>query len=172
MPNNQHVTFVEHLAALLAPQCNDVVLVVRNTAQAARYKHLGISIVTDDTPDIGPLMGLYTGLHTIRASHALVTAVDMPFVQPEMIKFLLSQPLDASLLVPMVNDIPQVLFAIYPRAVLPIIAERLQAGRRDPRSLLDVALVRFIDEAQLREIDPQLRSFINMNTLEDYNAFR
>ena len=170
LPDNANTTFVAHLATLLAAQCSEVVLVVRNSVQAVLYKHLGIAIITDETPDIGPLLGLYTGLHTIQASHGLVTAVDMPFVQPEMITFLLSQPLDDnSLLVPVVNGIPQVLFAVYPRAILPAIEERLQAGRRDPRSLLDVAPVRYIDEAQLRGIDSQLRSFVNVNTPEDYS---
>ncbi|GAC1431164.1 MAG: molybdenum cofactor guanylyltransferase [Ktedonobacteraceae bacterium] len=170
LPDNANTTFVEHLVTVLAAQCSEVVLVVRSQAQAVLYEHPGISIVTDDTPDVGPLMGLYTGLHTIHASHALVMAVDMPYVQPEMVAFLLSQPLDeTSLLMPVVNDIPQVLFAVYPRAILPIIEERLHAGRRDPRSLLDVVPVQYIGEAQLREIDPQLRSFVNMNTPEDYS---
>ena len=171
LPNQQDVTFVEHLAAVLTAQCSEVVLVVRNAEQARLYKHLTLSIVTDDTPDVGPLMGLYTGLHSIEASHALVTAVDMPFVQTDMVTFLLSQPLDESLLIPLVNDIPQVLFAVYPRTVLPRIEERLQAGRRDPRSLLDVASVRYIDEVQLREIDSQLRSFVGVNTPEEYEIF-
>jgi molybdopterin-guanine dinucleotide biosynthesis protein A len=59
---------------------------------------------------------------------------------------------------------PQVLLAVYPRAVLPSIEGRLREGRRDPRSLLEVAPVRYIDEAQLRQVDPELRSFINVNT--------
>ena len=173
LPGNAHTTFVEHLVTLLAAQCSEVVLVARNHEQATLYEHLGISIVTDETPDVGPLMGLYTGLQSVSTTHALVTAVDMPFVHPDMLTFLLSQPLDeTSLFVPIVNKIPQVLFAVYPRAILPIIKERLQAGRRDPRSLLDVAPVRYIDEAQLRAIDPQLRSFVNMNTLEDYGAIK
>ncbi len=171
LPDDANTTFVEHLATLIAVQCSEVVLVVRNQEQAAWYGHLGISIVTDEMPDVGPLMGLYTGLRTINASHALVTAVDMPFVRPEMITFLLSLPLDeTSVLVPVVNDIPQVLFAVYARAILPLIEERLRAGRRDPRSLLDVAPVRYIEEATLRTIDSKLRSFVNVNTLEDYQS--
>ncbi len=170
LPDDASTTFVEHLAALLAAQCSEVVLVVRNQEQATLYEHLGIPIVTDEMPDVGPLMGLYTGLRNISASHALVMAVDMPFVQPEMVTFLLSQPLaETLLLVPVVNDIPQVLCAVYSRVILPLIEERLRAGRRDPRSLLDVASVRYMDEAQLRGIDPQLRSFINVNTPRDYS---
>ena len=173
LPDDANTTFVQHLVTLLTVHCSEVVLVVRNDEQAALYKHLDIPVVTDETPDVGPLMGLYTGLHAIQASHALVTAVDMPFVQPEMVAFLLSHPLDdTSLLVPVVSNIPQVLFAVYPRAVLPLIEERLRAGRRDPRSLLGVAPVRYIDEATLRVIDPKLCSFVNVNTPKDFNAIR
>jgi molybdopterin-guanine dinucleotide biosynthesis protein A len=112
-------------------------------------------------------MGLYSGLQAITTSHALVIAVDMPFVQPAVVRLLLSQPLDDALLVPIVNGFHQVLLAVYPRSILPAVAERLRAGRRDPRSLLEVARVRSIDEAQLRAVDPQLRSFVNINTPEE-----
>src|SRR5207237_7538355 len=123
--------------------------------------------ITDKAPDNGPLMGLYSGLSAIHAQHALVIAVDMPFVQPALISFLLSQSLSDSLLVPLVNNIPQVLLAIYPRTILPLIETRLQQGRHDLRSLLEVAPVHYIEEAQLRKVDPQLRSFVNVNTREE-----
>ena len=115
-------------------------------------------------------MGLYSGLSKIHHAHALVTAVDMPLVQLELLMFLLSLTRDDDLLIPRVHDAPQVLLAVYPRTVLPFIEERLQAGRRDPRSLLDVVPVRYIEEVQLRTVDPQLRSFMNVNTLEEYQS--
>ncbi len=171
LPSNAAVTFVEHLATLLRKQCGEVLLVVQDTQQASLYKDTGLFIVMDETPNSGPLMGLYSGLRAIQATHALVVAVDMPFVLPEMIAFLLSQPLDERLLVPVVDNVPQVLCSIYPCSLLSLLEERLHAGRRDPRSLLEIAPVRFLDEAQLRTIDPQLRSFRNVNTLEDYKSF-
>jgi molybdopterin-guanine dinucleotide biosynthesis protein A len=172
LPGKERVTFVAYLASLLTSQCSEVLLVARDATQAADYALPHVHIVTDQVPDIGPLMGLYTGLSAMHASHALVTAVDMPFVQPAMVTFLLSQPLDNALLVPIVNDIPQVLLAVYPRAALPAIEERLQAGRRDPRSLLDVAKVRYIEEAQLRKVDAELRSFVNINTPEEWKQYQ
>ncbi len=171
LPDKPERTFVEQLAALLVAQCSEVVLVVRDEEQGAMYKDSGLSVLSDEIPNAGPLMGIYSGLRAIQSTHALVVAVDMPFVLPEMISFLLSQPLDEHLLVPIVDNVPQVLFAMYPCSLLPLIEERLHAGRRDPRSLLGVAPVRFIDEAQLRAIDSQLRSFTNVNTPEDYTSF-
>jgi molybdopterin-guanine dinucleotide biosynthesis protein A len=167
LPGPEHLTFVEHLSRMLATSCTEVVLVARDAEQAAEYAFAGIRTITDETPDVGPLMGLYSGLQAVTATHALVIAVDMPFVQPAVVRLLLSQPLDDALLVPVVNGFQQVLLAVYPRSILPVVAERLRAGRRDPRSLLEVARVRSIDEAQLRAVDPQLRSFMNINTPEE-----
>ena len=168
LPGNEHITFVEHLTSLLAIQCAEVILVVRDAVQAATYTLTNVHIVTDTIPNIGPLAGLYSGLSAMQSSHALVTAVDMPFVQPDMISFLLAQPLDDAVLVPVVNDVPQVLLAVYPRSLLPTIEERLRAGYRGPRFLLDVARVRYIEEADLRKVDPALRSFVNVNTPEEW----
>ncbi|GHO54199.1 putative molybdenum cofactor guanylyltransferase [Ktedonobacter robiniae] len=160
-------TFVAHLAALLRTRCSEVILVARDEEQGRRYALPGVRIVADVEADIGPLMGLYSGLQAIEATHALVAAVDMPFVQPAMLDYLLAQRLDEAIVVPRVEQIPQVLLAVYPRALLPLIEERLRAGRRDPRSLLEKARVHYLEEAQLRRVDPGLRSFVNVNTPEE-----
>ena len=172
LPDNEGVTFVEHLTAMLTTLCSEVLLVARDDLQGASYAHLkGVRILNDRVPGYGPLMGLCSGLSTMHNFHALVVAVDMPFVQPALISFLLDQPLTGSLLVPVVNNIPQVLLSVYPRAILPFIEGRLQEGRCDPRSLLEVAPVHYIDEAQLRQVDPELRSFINVNTPGELSVY-
>jgi len=169
LPGNRHITFVEHLTSTLTPLCTETILVVRDANDAANYSLAGVRVVTDNLPDYGPLMGIYTGLSAMQAPRALVVAVDMPFIQPALISFLLSQPLTNTLLVPIVNNVPQVLLAVYPRTILPLIDQRIQQGRRDPRSLLEVAAVQYIEEAQLRLVDAELRSFVNVNTPEELN---
>lgn len=167
-PGRARITFVEHLAALLLPRCDETLLVVRDETSAADYTSLhDVRIVTDAVPGIGPLMGLYSGLRAISICHALVLAVDMPFVQSAMLEYLLSLPRQEAIIVPVVNNVPQVLFAIYPRSILPVIEARLHEGRRDPRSLLDAAPVAYLDESLLRQIEPTLRSFIGVNTPEE-----
>jgi molybdopterin-guanine dinucleotide biosynthesis protein A len=59
------------------------------------------------------------------------------------------------------------MLAIYPRSILPVVKEQLLKGRRDLRCILKVAPVQFVEEAQLLLIDPQLRSFVNINTPEE-----
>ena len=172
LPGKQDHSFVEHLASLLALSCREVLLVVRDSAQALEYEaHVPgeVRILIDEIPGAGPLMGLYTGLKAMHpsSSHALVLAVDMPFVQPALISFLLSQPLTEALLIPRVEQKPQVLLAVYPRTALQSVEACLKEGRRDLRSLLKVCPVRYLEEAQLRAVDPQLRSFVNVNTPEE-----
>src|SRR5690349_1920203 len=117
LPGNSSLTFVEHLSSMLASFCPEVLVVARDAVNATNYALPGIRIITDNVPDCGPLMGLYSGLSAIGTRRALVVAVDMPFVQPALVSFLLSQPPVDSLLVPLVNDMPQVLLALYPRII-------------------------------------------------------
>ncbi len=177
----EQTSFAGQLITTLSPLCRETLLVVRDAPQAAEYaaivgrddRQQRVRLVMDNVPDIGPLMGLYSGLSAMQPTRALVVAIDMPYVQPALASFLLSQPANTvdctgeSLLVPVVDGTPQVLLAVYPRSILAIIEARLQEGRHDPRSLLSVAPVRYIEEAQLRQVDPDLRSFTNINTPAD-----
>jgi molybdenum cofactor guanylyltransferase len=166
-PGKQSITLVEHLAFILTTLCPEVLIVARNEAHTTGYTLPGVRVVFDQVPDHGPLMGLYSGLSAMTTQRALVVAVDMPFVQPALLSLLLSQPLTNTMLVPLVNDVPQVLLALYPRSIVPFIEARIGQGRRDPRSLLEIAPVQYIQEEQLRRVDPHLRSFINVNTPQE-----
>lgn len=169
LTNAPHSTFLAHLVATLSPLCDELLLVARDEEQAARYQETAsVRIITDKVPDYGPLMGISSGLNAIQAAKALIVAVDMPFVQSALVSLLLARASTDAITVPVVYDVPQVLFAVYPRSLLPQIETNIAQGRHDPRSLLTNTPVLYIDEAQLRAVDPQLRSFININTPEDW----
>lgn len=167
LPGQPSETFLSHLISTLAPLCAEVLVVARDSDQFAQASLPSAHMIFDEKPGGGPLMGLYSGLKAIQSPTALVIAVDMPFAQPALLAFLLSHYQENTLLVPVVAGIPQVLLALYPRSILPLIETLLQQGKRAPRSLLEVAPVRYIEEAQLREVDPQLRSFVGINTPEE-----
>ena len=167
LPGQPFETFLSRLASTLAPLCAEVLVVARDPAQFADAPLPDTRIVFDEKPGGGPLMGLYSGLKATQSSTALVVAVDMPFVQPALLTFLLAHYEENTLLVPVVEGVPQVLLAIYPRSILPLIEALLIEGKRAPRALLEVAPVRYIEESQLREVDQQLQSFVGINTPED-----
>jgi molybdopterin-guanine dinucleotide biosynthesis protein A len=47
----------------------------------------------------------------------------------------------------------------------------LESGQRSIKSLLDRSTVRYVASDELRAVDPQLRSFRNINTPADYEAW-
>src|SRR5437764_13687886 len=91
-PDNPRLTFVEYLVSTLTSFCAETILVARDAAGTTGYALPGVRIVTDKVPDQGPLMGIYSGLSAIHAQRALVVAVDMPFIRPSLVTFLLSHP--------------------------------------------------------------------------------
>lgn len=167
LPGQASETFLAHLVSTLAPLCAEVLIVARDQAQFAHVALPDTRLVFDEKPGGGPLMGLYSGLNAMQATTALVVAVDMPFVQSALPAFLLDCYKQDTLIVPVVAGIPQVLLALYPRSTLSAIETLLKQGKRAPRALLEVVPVQYIEEEQLRQIDPQLRSFVGINTPED-----
>lgn len=161
-------SFLEQLIHVLKRCCSEVIVVARDQEQASRYAHVGAQTVLDTLPGGGPLVGLASGLQAISTDSALLVAVDMPFVTPQLLAYMLLHYQEGVMLIPLVNGHPQVTLAIYPRSLLPIIEDRIGQGRRDLRSLLDVAPVSYIDGEELRVVDPQLQSFTRVNTPEEW----
>jgi molybdenum cofactor guanylyltransferase len=166
-PGDPPRTFLEQLIHVLGYCCCEVLIAARDQEQAARYAHADAHIVLDSIPGGGPLVGLASGLRASITPSAVLVAVDMPFVTPAMLAYMLLHYQEDTLLVPLVNGHPQVTLAIYPRSILPLVEERIGQGRRDLRSLLDVAPVQYIDGEKLRVVDPALRSFVGVNTQEE-----
>src|ERR1700730_17830657 len=139
LPGQSSETVLAHIISTLAPLCAEILIVARDQTQFAHVALPDTRLVFDEKPGGGPLMGLYSGLNAMQATTALVVAVDMPFVQPALLAFLLAHHQENTLLVPVVGGIPQVLLALYPRSILPQIEALLQQGKRAPRALLEVA---------------------------------
>ncbi len=168
LPGSKNVTFVEHLVTLLEECCCETIIVARDKVHAEEYVFPGVRVVVDEKPGIGPLMGLYSGLQEISTSRALVVAVDLPSIQPALLSYLVAHPWsDDTLLIPLVQNIPQVLLAIYPRSILSVVKEQLLHGRSDVRCLLELVPVEYVEETQLLQVDPALHSFTNVNTPQE-----
>ena len=78
---------------------------------------------------------------------------------------------DCEAVVPLPGDEPEGVCALYRRALAPRIEAMLNAGERSVRSLLARCTVRYLSAIELRAVDPGLRSFRNINTPADYEAW-
>jgi molybdopterin-guanine dinucleotide biosynthesis protein A len=73
--------------------------------------------------------------------------------------------------VPRIDSEPQGVCAVYDRALAPRIGRLLAAGERRVKMLLAASNVRYVTPEELRAVDPELRSFRNINTPADYRAW-
>lgn len=136
------------------------------------YRSLGVPIVPDRRAALGPIAGIATALEVARHDHCLVVACDLPFLDPALLSWMASLPRDYEALIPLAprgagTPLLQPLHAIYARAGLPTILARIALGDLRLTNLERHLRVRSIETDKLREIDPELRSFLNLNTPAD-----
>jgi molybdopterin-guanine dinucleotide biosynthesis protein A len=141
-------------------------LLVTNTPRS--YLHLGVRMAGDLMPGYGALGGLHTGLFFATTSHAFVVACDMPFLNPELIRYMIREPLRFDVVVPRWGNRWEPLHAVYSRRCLKPIEELLKRGAMRIVDLYSRVPVKEIPEKEIRALDPDLRSFFNVNTPEEW----
>jgi molybdopterin-guanine dinucleotide biosynthesis protein A len=158
------VTLLDHAVAIVR-QVSDEVIVV---CQANQSVPAGVCVAHDAVPDQGPLAGLAAGLAMARGELAVVVACDMPLVKPAVLERLVAAIGDADIAVAEVDGHASVLCGVYRPAVASVANDLLRTGERRVTALLDRADVKRVDAASLRDIDPQLESFVSCDTPEAY----
>lgn len=151
------------------------IIIVTNSPE--KYEGFGCALARDLFPGKGSLGGLYTGLAVSRSKYSFVCACDMPFLMPGLIKYLSGNCAGADLTIPKTGQKYETLHAVYSKKCLPPIEEQLSLlGRLPDLKREDFRITNFfhkvrvkeIGEDILRQFDPELKSFININTEAEY----
>lgn len=160
-------TLIERVLRSLTEAC-ETLLIVTNTPDL--YRHLGVPMVGDALPDRRSLVGIYTALlHT--GGPVFVCGCDMPFLNPALIRHLGSLAEGVDAVVPRHAGEYEPLHAVYAKACLEPIRRCLARGDRNTGFLREVN-VRVVETEELRRLDPDLSSFVNVNTPEEYDRVR
>ncbi len=168
---------IEHVARRLLPLAAEIVFSANNPDDFKELiAHLPVParVAVDEYPGAGPLAGLHAGLRTAANDLLLAVATDMPFIDHRLIGFMVEACRTADAVVPVVTapgfDAPQAepLHALYRKSCLPAIEAALETRRRRAISFLPDVNACYLDEEMLRQIDPELRSFRNVNTPEEW----
>lgn len=127
-----------------------------------------VRVLADELPGSGPLGGIYTALRAASHDYLLVVACDMPFLNRDLLRYLLSLADAYDVVLPRVDGRGEQLHAVYARSCIEPIAAQLQSGDFKIDRFFARVRVRTVDEDELRRHDPSLRSFRNVNTPEDW----
>ena len=116
----------------------------------------------------GPLGGIYTGLLASQSSHSILVACDMPFLNTELLRYMLRLSRDFDAVVPRLEEgMIEPLHAIYSRSCLDNMKKQLERNQLKVHSFLDTVRVRYVERAEMQKLDPQLLSFFNINYQSD-----
>lgn len=166
-------TLLEKVVECVASLVDEVVIVTAGDGVISEFEGLpSIRVVTDLFPGKGPLVGLYTGLKESRSQLNLVVAADMPFLCAGLLRHMLELADGFDVVVPRIGDKVEPLHAVYAASCLPRIEAMLAEGELGVYRLIPRLTARYIEEGEVAAIDPERRSFFNVNTEDDLRRAR
>lgn len=167
---------VRHVIEAVDDIVDEKIVVVSCKEQVDKYiKATGSSssIAVDKANVRSPLAGAFTGFRETHAEYSLVLACDTPFVVRDILTLLLELCSGRNACVPRwPNGYVEPLQAVYRKGPAQQASEiALCAGKLKVQSMLDkLQCVRYVSTLVLKQLDPELKTFFNINTPLDLKA--
>jgi molybdopterin-guanine dinucleotide biosynthesis protein A len=155
---------IEHIIAKLTRLSDDVIIV---TNSPENYNHLEAKLVGDIYPGKGSLGGIYSGLRAATNAHSLVVACDMPFLDLNLLRYMILLACGHDVVIPRIGGLVEPLHAIYSKSCLEPIDRLLARGGLKIIDFFPEVRVRYVEESEVDIFDPQHLSFFNVNTPSD-----
>lgn len=148
-------------------------IIVTNRPDELPYEYLSedVLVLQDDVAYQGPLGGLATAFEEVKEEWAIAVAADMPWISPQLVKALYDMREGYDVVIPVGPNGPEPLLALYRiDAVTDKAQQVIESGKRRIVAMFDTLDVKEVDAESLREYDPNLISFFNVNTQVDLAA--
>jgi molybdenum cofactor guanylyltransferase len=131
---------------------------------------VNLIIERDDAAFEGPVRALRRGLARSQGEIVFACSCDLPLLRPELASALCAMLIEGDdALIPQIGGMLQPLCAAYRRQrAAAALAAMETAGEKRLTIIAERLKVRTLDVTALRKIDPDLRSFLNVNTADDY----
>lgn len=157
------LTLLQHVIAAMQRVFPEVIVSVRE------YRpEVDLPQVCDQPGVEGPLAGVLAALSQVKTPWAFIVACDMPFVRPSMIESIAPYRAGHQAVVPVIQGHAQPMAAFYAREVLTVIRTHLAGGGKNSlRAVFAQLSVHYVETTELAQIDPALRSFLDMDTPQD-----
>ena len=155
---------IERVVERLQTVVDEIVLV---TDAPEQFAFLGLPMIGDVYRGIGTLGGLHAGLRAIHAEYGLVVGCDMPFLNPGLLRYLISWREGNDIVMPRVGRHHEPLHAIYAKHCLPVIEQSVAAGKRRILHACVGLNIHYVEEELIATLDPLHLSFFNVNTPGD-----
>ncbi|GBD97302.1 putative molybdenum cofactor guanylyltransferase [bacterium BMS3Abin06] len=161
------------------------VFIVTNRPET--YSYLGVPMLGDTYNTRGPMTGIFTSLLNSSNPWVFISACDMPFVNECLIRYMASGRNNFDAIVPespllskgghrggkkrLRRDYTEPLFAFYSKKLLLSMEKSVISANKSLRDFLSNKRVKYITSGEIRKIDPEAVSFVNLNTPEDIELY-
>ena len=160
---------IAHVLERMGEVCAETLIVANDIP---RYAGLGVRIVPDVFPGVGVLGGLHAGLAAARHDLILAVGCDMPFLNPALLRAFVAWAEGYDVVALRRGDQVETLHAAYRRTCLGPMEEVIRSGQQRIISFFPQVRVRYVAPEDIFPLDPDLRSFRNVNTPEEWAALQ
>ena len=164
---------VLHVLDTISGVVDETVVVVSSKCQIDPIEGLlqgKANIVVDESRTQSPLIGASTGFRDAKGKYSLLLPCDTPFVSSRIALLLLDLCINKSAVIPRwPNGYIEPLQAVYhTKSALTAAKTALKEKKLDVQSMIThLKGIRYVSTLVLKQIDSELLTFFNINTLED-----
>ena len=156
---------IDHIFGVFSAVFEDILIV---TNEPTRYLEFDATIVSDVYPLRSSLTGVHAGLFYARTPFVFVAACDIPFLKERLVRTILDYiESNAGVVIPETADGIEPMCAVYAKTCLPVMERHIKSEEFKIRQIFKSTRVKKVPENALRQADPELQSFFNINTPDD-----
>ncbi len=166
-------TMLDYVVSEMMRVFNELVVAV-SEHRVYTWEGFGARSIVDRARHRGPVAALQQALRAIEFDRAFVCSCDVPFVNGDLARTLCDMLGDHDALIPQVDGKLQPLHGAYRKNCAKVLATMRKAGENRLHEIVNFAKVRVVSEEEIRalDLDPELLSFFNVNTPEDFQRAR
>lgn len=156
---------LNHIVETLSGCVDEIVVVARDEEQQKKLHLAGVRIVRDEVLGFGPVAGICSGLKASSFEYSFVVACDMPFIKAEVVDLLFRKAVGYDVAIPYPLE---PLHAVYRReTTLRAAKAAIQRRKGAVMYVVDQLQANYVPKEEIRAVDPELCTFVNINDFED-----
>lgn len=156
---------MDSIHEIFASVFNEVIIVTNDPCEFAGWDAM---VVRDINPSRCSLAGIHAGLFYSSKKHVFISACDTPFLKKELTEHILSKTgPGADVVIPETDDGLEPLCAAYSKNCLPLIQNNLDKKIFMIKKFFKKNRVKTIPVNEIKKIDPEMKSFFNVNIPQD-----
>ena len=162
-----------HVLENVSPVVDEILVVVGSKSQKKDYMHFvesNVKMVVDRYEMRTPLVGALSGFENSSSEYSLLLPCDTPFVSSQIALLLLGLCVDKDAVIPRWpnRDLEPLQAAYHTESALSAVSRALENKKRSMRSMIEgLEKVSYVSTAVLKQKDPELMTFFNINTPKD-----